>query len=97
MAIFLVRVEFCNSESADYVELHKKMSEKNFYKFFTFSGNKANFPHPGTEYKYYGLKTTKTIEFVSHLAKAIAEKIRPNPKILVTDVRDFSLPELDKF
>ncbi|HEJ7884134.1 TPA: DUF2622 domain-containing protein [Serratia liquefaciens] len=97
MAKFIVRVELRNSESADYDALHEKMSSHGFYKFAKFPGDEQNFTLPNAEYLFYGVKASENINYVGYLARAVAEKIRTNPKILVTEMKDSLQLGLDKF
>lgn len=97
MGKFIVRVELRNSESADYDKLHETMSASEFFKFAKFPGSEQNFNLPSAEYLFYGVKTSETIEYVGFLARAVAEKIKDNPKILVTEVKNSFQLGLDKF
>lgn len=96
MSRFLVRVELRNSEAADYTELHEKMRALDFYRFARFPGSDDFFHLPDAEYMFYGVKGTETITYVGHLAKNVAEQIRVNPRIVVTEIKDSLQLGLDK-
>ncbi len=81
MAKFTVRVELRNSEDADYEELHKSMKKEGFQRTITTdSGN--TYYLPSAEYSY--VSANKSKEEVGNLAESVAEKIRPNPIVMVT-------------
>lgn len=93
MATFIVRVELRNSESADYDELHKNLAIHQFWRYSLFHGDNTYWL-PNAE---YSVSSNESIYYIGHLAKGVAEKIRPNPKILVTEVDGLFQIGLDKF
>lgn len=93
MVIFIVRVELRNAESANYEKLHDAMAEAGFYRFDKIG--EEHYYLPNGEYMCYERKGT--IEEVGQLAKTIAEKIRPNPRILVTKSSELFQLGLDNF
>lgn len=93
MAKFTVRVELRDSKDADYDELHEKMKSKGFSRTVrTGSGNVLVLP--SAEYSYES--NTKDKAAVGKLAESIAEKIRENPKIMVTESGGRWFSNLDK-
>jgi GTP-dependent phosphoenolpyruvate carboxykinase len=82
MSKFTVRVELCDSTDADYEELHEKMEEKGFSRKIKPSKSVKKKMLPNAEYNY--VSATKSKFQVGDLALSIAEKVTPNPKILVT-------------
>ncbi|EAA9298019.1 DUF2622 domain-containing protein [Salmonella enterica subsp. enterica] len=90
MAIYLVRIELRNSEDADYDGLHDKLSSNKFYNFHTFPDVLRL---PGAEYI---ISSTENIKQIGYLAKSVAEQIKPNPRILVTEVKNLFQLGLDK-
>ena len=93
MTKFIVRVELRNSESANYDKLHKVMLEAGFYRFDDFE--EQNFYLPNGEYVCY--QGERTIAEIAQSAKRIAENIKPNPKILVTESAEIFQLGLDKY
>ncbi|EIN7571621.1 type V toxin-antitoxin system endoribonuclease antitoxin GhoS [Salmonella enterica] len=92
MAKFIVRIELRNSKDADYDELHKKMTS---HKFFRFSEIDCRLLWlPTAEYE---ITSTKSINDIASLAKSVAEKISPDPKVLVTEVSNLFQLGLDKY
>lgn len=82
MTKFTVRVELRNSEDADYNDLHEKMELNGFLRTVTISKTKEVQMLPSAEYSY--ISETKTKAQVGLLAESIAEKIKRNPRIMVT-------------
>ncbi|OAT41399.1 hypothetical protein M988_2024 [Hafnia paralvei ATCC 29927] len=82
MSKFSVRVELRNSESADYDELHEKMEAKGFSRTVSMTTSNSVLILPSAEYSYES--KTKSKDEVGTLAESIAERIRKNPKIMVT-------------
>lgn len=93
MTKFIVRVELRNSESANYDKLHEAMLAADFFRFDNF--DEQNYQLPNGEYVCY--QGRRTIAEIARSAKSIAEKIKPNPKILVTESAEFFQLGLDKF
>ncbi|BBR05515.1 Uncharacterised protein [Klebsiella pneumoniae] len=82
MAKFTVRVELRDSKDADYEDLHKKMELNGFSRTVTITDSGEVQVLPNAEYSYKS--DTKDKAEVGKLAESIAEKIRKNPKIMVT-------------
>ena len=82
MAKFSVRVELRNSQDADYDELHHKMEDQGFSRSVAMTTSDSVLILPNAEYSYES--ETKDKAAVGELAESIAEKIRKNPKIMVT-------------
>jgi len=82
MARFTVRVELRDPHESDYLELHKIMELKGFSRTLTTNTSGVVYQLPVGEYAYES--ETMDNEAVGKLVEAIAEKIRPNPMILVT-------------
>lgn len=82
MAKFTIRVELRNSQDADYDELHKKMEAKGFSRTVAMTTSSSVLVLPNAEYSYES--ETKDKSAVGELAESVAEKIRKNPKIMVT-------------
>ena len=95
--MYSVRVELRNSETADYTALHEKMKAHGFYQFVKFPGSDEYFNLPDAEYVFYSVKGTESVAYVGYLAKNIAEQIRPNPRVVVYDIKDSFQLGLDKF
>ncbi|EOG5422587.1 MULTISPECIES: DUF2622 domain-containing protein [Cronobacter] len=95
--MFSVRVELRNSETADYTALHEKMKAHGFYQFTRFPGSDDFFSLPDAEYVFYNVSGTESVSYVGHLAKNIAQQIRPNPRIVVYEIKDSFQLGLDKF
>ncbi|HFE7147225.1 TPA: type V toxin-antitoxin system endoribonuclease antitoxin GhoS [Klebsiella michiganensis] len=93
MAKFTVRVELCDSEDADYDALHKKMEAEGFSREITTSSGNT-YDLPSAEYIYES--EAKTTEDVGLLAKQIASKIKPRPRILATKSDGRWVSGLDK-
>lgn len=93
MSKFTVRVELRNSQDADYDELHDQMEANGFSrKITTDTGN--TYELPNAEYIYES--ETKSKSDAGLLAESIAERIRKNPKILVTRSDGRWVTNLDK-
>lgn len=92
MAKFIVRIELRNSESADYDLLHQRLHTHGFNKQISDSRGNGEVFLPNAEYMK---QTVEGIYYVGHLAKSVAEKIRPNPMVLVTEVKDLFQIGLD--
>ncbi|EJA5988505.1 DUF2622 domain-containing protein [Salmonella enterica] len=90
MTNYIVRIELRNSENADYDELHKKLRTHKFYNFHAFPDVLWL---PSAEYI---ISSTENIKQIGHLAKSVAEQIKPNPRILVTEVKNLFQLGLDK-
>ncbi|CNH50935.1 phage protein [Yersinia massiliensis] len=82
MAKFTVRVELRDSEDADYDDLHKKMETKGFSRTVIITESGVKKLLPSAEYSYKS--DTKSTSDVGELAESIAEKVKKNPKIMVT-------------
>ncbi|WP_227726153.1 DUF2622 domain-containing protein [Yersinia proxima] len=82
MAKFTVRVELRDPEAADYDDLHKKMEEKGFSRTVIITASGVRKILPGAEYNYKS--ETKSTAEVGGLAESIAEKVKTNPKVMVT-------------
>lgn len=82
MAKFTVRVELRNSQDADYTELHERMEKKGFSRTVAMTTSDSVLVLPNAEYSYES--STKDKAAVGELAESIAEKIRRNPKVMVT-------------
>jgi hypothetical protein len=92
MAKFIVRIELRDSESADYDALHERLSTHGFSKQIPDTRGNGEVFLPNAEYVK---QTVEGIYYVGHLAKSVAEKIRPNPKVLVTEAKDLFQIGLD--
>lgn len=82
MAKFTIRVELRDSQDADYNELHEKMEAKGFSRTVAMTTSDSVQILPNAEYSYES--ETKDKAEVGRLAESVAEKIRKNPKIMVT-------------
>ncbi|EJN2431561.1 DUF2622 domain-containing protein [Salmonella enterica subsp. enterica serovar Uganda] len=82
MAKFTVRVELRDSQDADYNDLHEKMEAKGFSRTVAMTSSSDVLILPNAEYSYES--STKDKAEVGKLAESVAEKIRKNPKIMVT-------------
>lgn len=82
MAKFTVRIELRNSQDADYNELHEKMEAKGFSRTVAMTTSNSVLVLPDAEYSYES--ETKDKAAVGELAESVAEKIRKNPKVMVT-------------
>ncbi|PWI80325.1 DUF2622 domain-containing protein [Enterobacter sp. CGMCC 5087] len=94
MAKFTVRVELRDSKDADYDELHEKMKSKGFSRTVRMTDSGEVLVLPNAEYSYES--DTKDKAAVGELAESVAEKIRKNPKIMVTKSGGRWYANLDK-
>lgn len=81
MENFTVRVELHDAESSDYDALHKAMQAQGFSKTITDSESGKVFELPTAEYNY---SSNETRADVAKKAKAIADKIKAESSVLVT-------------
>lgn len=93
MAKFTVRVELRDSEDADYDELHKKMEAAGFSRTITITDTGETYDLPNAEYLF---ESDETIDDVGALAKNTASKIKPKPRILVTQSKGRWVSGLDE-
>lgn len=96
MTRFIVRIELRYSKPADYEELHTKMAEKHFFKFAKFPGNDNFLRLPDAEYHFYSSEGLDNPISICFLARAIAEQVRANPKVVVVEIQDLFQLGLDE-
>lgn len=93
MEKFIVRIELRNSQDSDYEELHKQLYVHGFVHIIDNSSPPGVFRLPKAEYE---IESNQPIYYIGHLAKTVAEKIRLDPMILVSEVKDVFHLGLDK-
>jgi len=81
MARYTVRVELHNHRPDDYDKLHEKMIASGFTKTITLDDSGVTYKLPDAEYNY---DSEETKQEVAEKAHDIAQKVRPNPSVLVT-------------
>lgn len=89
--MFTVRIELRDHKQGDYDNLHEKMEIKGFSKTIITDDNERYFL-PDAEYYYSGKETRGDV-----LKKAydIADSVRKNPKVLVTQADGIRWKGLD--
>lgn len=94
MSTFIIRIELHGAEPEDYEELHEKMEGKGYQRQITAdSGNKYQLPD--AEYIIYPA-TGLSVNDIAQAAYEIADSVKTNPGVLVTEAASIEVIGLRK-
>jgi hypothetical protein len=83
MPKFTVRIQLRKSKPADYDDLHVVMEEAGYKRTLFYGKNKPKKQLPDAEYRRTGSQLTR--DGVGRRAFELAESVKPNPMVLVTE------------